>query len=305
MIQQFVEKLIENLPNEVNKSPIRLDLILEGGAFNGSYLIGALYFLKEMERRKIIIIERISGTSIGSILGFLYFIDALDLSSMLYEILLSDLKKKRNLSIIKKLRNYINERIPNDICKKIDNKFFITYINVITCKKNVKSTYKNVDNIINTIIKSCFIPILIDGNLCHKQKYIDGITPYIFPLEREKKILYLDLMSIDKVFNIINVKNEKTNLHRILTGLLDIHIFFIKKRMTSFCSYVNDWNIYNIINNIGKKVFEKIVTYIIYYIICIQKLLPRELENTLFYKSLSKKTGCFYDSLIDKFLSNM
>ena len=84
MIHQFMERLIENVPIEQNKIPIRIDLILEGGAFNGSYLIGALYFLKEMEKRNMIKIERISGASIGSILGFLYFIDALDLSYSLY-----------------------------------------------------------------------------------------------------------------------------------------------------------------------------------------------------------------------------
>jgi hypothetical protein len=300
MIQQFVERLIENVPLEANKEPIRIDLILEGGAFNGSYLIGALYFLKEMEKRKMIKIERISGASIGSILGFLYFIDALDLSPSLYEILLNDFKKKHNLSIIKNLRNYINEKIPNNITCQIENKFFISYINVNKCKKIVKSTYKNVDDIINTIIKSCFIPFFIDNSLCYKNKYIDGVTPHIFDLEKEKKILFLDLMSADKIFNIINLKNEKSNLHRVLTGLLDIHIFFIKKRKTHFCSYVNDWNFYDIINNLSKKVFEKVVTYVVYFVICIRKVLPRELEKSSLYKSLSKQTYKYYTSLIER-----
>ena len=44
------------------------------------------------------------------------------------------------------------------------------------------------------------------------------------------------------MITIDNVKNEKTNFHRILSGLLDIHAFFIKGSNTSMCSYVNDWN---------------------------------------------------------------
>ena len=60
-------------------------------------------------------------------------------------------------------------------------------------------------------------------------KYIDGIIPYIFNKEPNKKILYLDLFGYDKIGNLINVKNEKSNFHRILSGLLDIHSFFIKK----------------------------------------------------------------------------
>ena len=30
---------------------MNIDLIVEGGAFNGSYVVGILYFLKEMEKR--------------------------------------------------------------------------------------------------------------------------------------------------------------------------------------------------------------------------------------------------------------
>ena len=70
MIDEYVNKLIENLP-ESSKKLQNIDLVLDGGLFNGSYLVGALYFLKEMERRQYIKIDRISGCSIGSIVGFL------------------------------------------------------------------------------------------------------------------------------------------------------------------------------------------------------------------------------------------
>ena len=292
---------MDNIPNDANASPTRLDIVIEGGAFNGSYLVGTLLFLKEMEKRKMITIERISGCSVGSILAFLYFIDALELAPDLYAVLLDDFKKNYNLNTIKKLKTYINHKIPNDICDKIENKLFISYINVIKCKKIVKSKYKTVDNIIHTIIKSCFIPIFIDSNLCYKQKYMDGIYPYIFPLQKDKKILYLDIMSFDKAINIINVKNENSNLHRIITGLLDVHVFFIKNKQTPFCSYVNDWSILNKCNSIGKKLFEKVATYIIYCIVCIKNLVPKEIESTACYKKFIKKCNRFYIWLIDRY----
>ena len=47
MIDEYVNRLIENLPEDKNKLQ-QVDLVLDGGAFNGSYLVGALYFLKEM-----------------------------------------------------------------------------------------------------------------------------------------------------------------------------------------------------------------------------------------------------------------
>jgi hypothetical protein len=51
MFQKMVEKLIENLPGpstveEEQQEPLKIDLVLEGGAFNGSYMLGILYFLK-------------------------------------------------------------------------------------------------------------------------------------------------------------------------------------------------------------------------------------------------------------------
>jgi predicted acylesterase/phospholipase RssA len=72
MIDEYVNRLIENLPEETKKLQ-HIDLVLDGGIFNGSYLVGSLYFLKEMERRRYIKIERISGCSIGSIVAFLYW----------------------------------------------------------------------------------------------------------------------------------------------------------------------------------------------------------------------------------------
>ena len=88
MINEYVNKLIENLPDNIKncKEPEKIDLVLDGGIFNGSYLVGALHFLKEMEKRNYIKIERISGCSIGSSVAFLYFIDALDLMPKLYDI---------------------------------------------------------------------------------------------------------------------------------------------------------------------------------------------------------------------------
>ena len=75
---------------------------------------------------------------------------------------------------------------------------------------------------------------------------------------KKQKILYLDLFGYDKLLHMICIKNEKTNIHRILSGMLDIHTFFIKQSNTQMCSYVNDWNIINKIHNYIKLKVEKI-----------------------------------------------
>ena len=290
MIQEYVNKLIENLPDDIkkNKTPIVLELVFDGGVFNGSYLVGALCFLKEMEKRHYIKIDRISGCSVGSIVAFTYFIDGLDLMPKLYNIIKNDFKKCYNLKIITTIKEVLKDNVPQDICQKVNNKFFISYNNIVKGKKIVKSKYKNTDEIYSSIIKSCFIPYLFDGNCLYKKKYIDGINPYIFNKECNKKILYLDLFGYDKIGNLINIKNEKSNYHRILSGLLDVHSFFIKKNSTQMCSYVNDWNYCNwFVYNI-KLLIEKICIYITYIFILIKNTISNENKNTFLFKIVTK-----------------
>ena len=289
MINEYVNKLIENLPDEIKNRtvPEEIDLVLDGGVFNGSYHVGALYFLKEMQTRKYIKINRISGCSVGSIVAFLYFIDSLDLMTKLYDIISREFKNKMQLSCLKEIKKHIEERIPKNILEKVNNKLFISYNNIKTGEKRVKSSYKSVDDIINTVIKSSFVPYLIDGNLLYENKYIDGIVPFIFE-ERINKILYLDLYGIDKVGYLFNVKNEKTNFHRVLSGLLDIHGFYIKQCNTSMCSYVNDWNYSNIGFNNLKVLFEKVCIYIIHLIIYIKSKVSEEFKENIIYKIMAK-----------------
>jgi len=100
--------------------------------------------------------------------------------------------------------------------------------------------------------------------------------------------LYLDLFGSDKLCNLLNVKNEKTNYHRILSGLLDIHCFFIKQSNTSMCSYVNDWTYYNICFNNLKIIIEKVCIYLIHILLFIKKKLPEHFKQSIIYKILSK-----------------
>ena len=302
MITNYVNKLIENLPDSIKnvKEPMKIDIVLDGGLFNGSYHVGALYFLKEMENRKYIKIDRISGCSIGSIVGFLYFIDSLDLMPKLYDLINKEFRKTYSLSILKELKTYITDYIPSDICERVNGKLFITYNNIKKGKKIVKSNYKDVDDIINTIIKSSYVPYLIDGNVLYENKSIDGITPFIFK-ERKNKILYLDLYGNDKFWYLLNVKNEKTNYHRILSGLLDIHSFFIKQTNTPMCSYVNDWSNSHICFNYLKLIIERISIYMIHVLLFIQKYISAEFKQTILYKILSKISYDIFIILLENY----
>lgn len=299
MIENYIKKLIVNLPPYITnrKKPLKIDLILDGGMFNGSYLIGGLYFLKELEKLKYIKIERISGCSVGSIMGFLYIIDALHLAETLYTSFFENFKKDHHLTIMMKLHQLLKKYIPSNIQDLTKNKFFVTYYNMKLKKKIVKQTYKNQKEIIQVLIRSCFVPMVINGNLLYKNKYLDGINPYIFPLCK-RKILYLDLYGYDKIINMICVKNEKTNIHRILCGLLDIHTFFIKQSNTSMCSYMNDWTIFHKLHHGMKYILEKINLYILSFCILVKKNFPEQLEEHVLYKMISNIMYDIYNNII-------
>jgi hypothetical protein len=303
MVKEYANKLIENLPNNIKnaETPLTIDLVLDGGIFNGSYLLGALYFLKEMEKNNYIKIERISGCSIGSIAAFTYFIDGLDIMPNFYKIVYGEFKKTYNLQIIKKLKHYLLDVIPNDICSKINHKLFICYNNIKKNKKVVKSVYKNVDEIINTIIKSCFIPYLIDGNLLYENKAIDGLNPFIFTPQCNKKILYLDLYGFDKIGNLLNVKNENTNYHRILSGLLDIHCFFIKQTNTQMCSYVDTWSCCHISFNYFKLLIEKLLIIFVKLFIIINNNISNDMRNSIMIKILAKISQDIFIILLETY----
>ena len=298
LIEEYVNKLIENLP-ETSKNIGHLDIVLEGGAFNGSYLVGALYFLKEMEKRKYVTIDRISGCSVGSIIGFLYYIDALDLILPLYQIVYTKWKHTFSLSVIKTIKKYVEHRIPEDICVKVNHKLYICYHNIKKRKKVIKCTYKNVDDLLETIIKSCFIPYMIDYNVTYKNKYMDGINVYIFKQQPSKKILYMELLNYDKLIEMFDVRNEKTNFHRILSGLLDIHGFFIKGYNTDMCSYVDEWNLIYKLNHTLKYIIEKIIVYIFYLIHYFKKYVSN--NKNVFTKLFSKISYVIYCILLENY----
>jgi hypothetical protein len=287
-METYLHTFIENLPDSIKnqKTPQKLDIVLDGGAFNGSYLFGAMIFLREMEKRNYIRIQRISGCSIGSLVALLYFSDSLDIFSSLYDEIRSQLVNHYNLEKMLDLKKYISKHIPPDICSKIFRKLYITYHNVKTGKKIVKRVYKNTDEVLDTITKSCFLPFLTNGSLLYKERYIDGINAHFFSPIQGRKRLFLNLISLEKCSCLFNIKNEKTNFHRVLSGLLDIHHFFIKGSSTQMCSYLEHWTFSHFITFYVRSVLEKMFFCLVYFLNLFQKFFPG--KNSVIYGIASK-----------------
>ena len=215
--------------------------------------------------------------------------------SELYEILLQHLKHSHNLNAFDSVFGKLRPLLPRNICETMTNRVYISYYNVKKGKKIIKYKYRNIDEIFETMRCSCFIPMITTGEILDKNKYMDGFTPYIFPRDTHKKCLYLDLFGSDKIKYIYSVTNEKTNFHRILSGLLDIHLFFIKQTNTQMCSYVEDWSYSHMFYN---KIKTHIFEYIIYCIARIYYLVKKYLSGYM-------ARSCVNESVIFKIISNI
>jgi hypothetical protein len=293
MIKKYVKKLIENMPPCSSDKIENIDLILDGGVFNGSYQIGGLFFLKELENQKKIKIDRISCCSVGSLCAVLYYIDNLDLALEFYDVLVNYFIKNKNLAC---LHNYIDSKLfpllSKSLYKKVSNKFYISYYDLKSQKKIIRKKYRSNCDLLRCLKRTTFLPYFINGNSIYDKRYIDGITPYILNFEPNKKSLYIDLFGLDKINYVFSIKNEKINIHRILAGILDIHLFFIKQTNTQMCSYANKWHLLPWARNrIIKYLIEKLIVYLFVIYILILQCIPEQLKDSLIGKIVYKICG--------------
>lgn len=278
MFSDNIKNLCKNLSN-INE---KMDIICEGGAFLGFYQNGSLQLLKEMEKEKIIQVDRISGVSVGAINAFLYLTDNLSLMDDYFSKIKHELIEEQQIQCLPTILEDTIKQISDEVFESLQNHLFITYYNFDDYKQIVKSTYETRDELLETIYRSCFIPgfmktcNLVERN--DKINFIDGITPHIFQDFRNKKILFLSIAHLDWAKHIIFMRNEHRITARIMSGILDAYDFFHTGKRTKICSYVNNWNLIDYISLHGKEYFG-------FYIVLLFSLL-REIVKKI-YPSVS------------------
>jgi hypothetical protein len=247
-LNAFINTLIENIPDKHLSKEI--DLVLDGGAFNGIYMLGGLFYMKELKARGKIKIKRISGCSIGAILGVLFLLDKMDIAISIYNMCYKCIRKNQDLKkILVVIKKTLNETITEDDVKIANKRFYLTYFDTKKGKQIIKKKYKTKSELIDYIVKSLYVPYLIDREYTDKDGCIDGAFPYMFKSKNDenRKVLFFNLQSFDKIKKMIFIKKEKNIYPRLLEGLMDTHSFFENNTANNMCSYVNDWSIREIL----------------------------------------------------------
>ena len=300
----IVNNIINNLTYNLDTSniPHELDLVISGGAFNGTYAVGILMYIKKLEELNKIKIKRISGASVGSIVGLAYLLNRLNKFNDISNEIIHLFKTKYNLYDVKeKLMNVLNIMDKNDY-KKLNNKLYITYFDIIKKKQIIVKKYKNNKHVIETVFKSSYIPFLMDGNISYNGK-IDGGYPYIFERKYNRKILFINLLSLNHIKGVLCLKNENNSYIRVLKGVLDIHNFFKKEKHTCLCSYVDNWDLSDYISFRSKEYILFIILFIIDILDKLNKKIPKSIKKSEYYLWFKRISFNIYKDMFDKLIN--
>jgi hypothetical protein len=290
--KSYINTLIDNL-NLNESQPLELDLILDGGGFKGSFLIGSLLYLYELEKKNYIKINRISGSSIGGILATLYLLERLDEWDNLYKEIVDDFKKTMNLKFVHSVLENFGQKLDENEYKKLNGKLYLNYFDIQKKQEEVIWSFNSNKEVVECLKYTSYLPVITDGNMHYNNK-VDGARPYIFETRgpNEKKILYIDLNFIGKIKNFLNTSTDKNGSGRVLKGIIDIHDFFSEGEQTTMCSYVNNWKLKDYGFHRFKELSWVLVIYAVTLLSVIYRYLSPYISNSLIFnhvKNVLKK----------------
>lgn len=239
LLRQYINALSVNI--KIEPEPKQLNLIFDSGAVNGLMGIGAALYIHDLEKSKYLHVNKISGCSIGSLIAVWYSCGCPDSMYSYIDTLFSYYKQNKNFFIYEEMvTKLIHQLFPNDeaVSAMLNERLYINYYDTKKCKQRIVFKFKNRLHLIKCIVKSSHIPFLT--NKCHKYqgRYVDGISPFIFPTKKNCKNLFIQLINFTDLFKSLNIKREKNIYSRLIRGVVETNEFFINNS-SSLCCYVS------------------------------------------------------------------
>lgn len=306
LTQNYIETLVKLLPNNDNTKNI--DLIFSSGAFNVLIGVGVGMYLKNMEKFNKIKVNRVSGSSIGAFLSLWYIMDDIDDNNFNFfqtELIntFNNFKKNKKLDTYNSfIKKYVYKIFKSDDMTPIQKRLFITYYDTKKYKKRIVCNFKNREHLISCILRSSYLPYITDGNTKYKNRYIDGITPFVFTKKSKCDILYVDMMCKEHIYGIF-IMNPKDFYKKILIGINDVNDFFVKGK-SHICFYTKDITYrHQIEKNLIDFIFF-IILFMMDIIASINLNTKMIFSNSIIYNILYDFIYNFFKNIIDNFLFN-
>jgi len=290
MFKKEIKKLISNIqkPSKI----LTIDVIFEGGAFNGTYHLGVCYFLKELEKQKYIKINRISGTSIGSIIGMCYFLDKLPYFYKCDKIIRKHWKDDLNVFLLNNMfDDLLKDFTDQNIIDIFNNKLFITFNDISQKESTIIKNYSNKQDLKNAIINSSYVPFISGKSACENNLYFDGIIPFIFNdrsnNNNHKEILYVNINHFNVIKGMFNISKESTNYGRILHGILQCYHLFHYNKNNNMCSFISNWTFNDFILLRIRQYISTFIPYFVFLLNFFSNSIHPLLQNIKLYNNIS------------------
>jgi len=283
-LEPFVNAFIEGL--DVSDIPKKLDIVLEGGALNGAYEAGVLCYIKELEKRKMLSVEKISGVSCGALIAMLYLTSQLESLEDFYAQLSNSLLESGNFSNLEGLIDKAVSNVSDEMLVALKHRLFITYVNLTDQSRCIQSEFTSKKELAECLKKSSYLPYFIDGNTTTNDLCIDGGTPYLFPFDKEKRsnhsyrTLYVKLTSFRLLKEALSVKAEVNVATRAVEGIQKIHNLLKHHERNDLVSFVEEWGTRDYIMSATTRIVWYIISYLFRIIIEIINRLPTEVKDS-------------------------
>jgi hypothetical protein len=278
LMKEYIKALILNIDHSKLKKEI--NLVFDGGAFNGGFAAGVAMYIKTLENNKIIKINKISGCSIGSAIALWYICGCNENAIIFFEKTTTSFKDTMDLRAYQtNIREFVNFLFPSGDVSALKNKLYINFYDTYKHKQKIVSNFKSVEHLTDCILQSSHIPYIIDGTARYNERYIDGIIPHIF---KDGETIFIKLLTLDKCTRSMVVKCE-TNIHyRLISGVADANSFFTTGS-SDMCSYVSQWSYFNILQIRSREIIIIFIISIIEWFILIKNNLPKSVKKSLLY----------------------
>ena len=239
-LYQLFPGLVENIehtypkhPNP-NLPPPKISIVLDGGGFSGTHIVGALAYIQFLQNQKRLHVQRIAGVSVGAICALLFAINRLDLAFDLYPQTRTHFEKYNDLSIVSKQLQHIQKIIPKDFHKK--SKLSISFFDTKKMKHKTINHFTSNQHIIEIIRRSIHIPWVYDKTILYRDRFIDGLYPTTFITHPINKCptIFLNLFNMPWN-NMLHVSNRPSTNDTALEGALLVHRFIRTGKDNHFC----------------------------------------------------------------------
>jgi len=165
-IKNDAQQLIDDANVENFLLPASIDLAVAGGGFKNLYSIGVYFVLQHYGIR----IEKISGASSGSLLGYVFLHNKIDINEaidtvrlMNFPFVWDEVHRKYNYVELEPVWNHITKTAVEDFGVPPDDTCFVSLAKLegMTFHEHIVSRYRDAKHLADTLVASMAVPFVI------------------------------------------------------------------------------------------------------------------------------------------------